>query len=171
MENEETLRLAGVIRESIVDGPGWRFVVFTQGCPHHCEGCQNPQTHAFDGGYITNTENLLREIKKDPLLSGVTLSGGEPFCQAESLAALARKVHALGLNVMTYSGWTFEQLFEGRDKNSGWRELLDETDILVDGKFVLAQKSLSLLFRGSANQRLIDVKASLRCGHAVEKQL
>lgn len=113
MENEETLRLAGVIRESIVDGPGWRFVVFAQGCPHHCEGCQNPQTHAFDGGYITNTENLLREIKKDPLLSGVTLSGGEPFCQAEPLAALARKVHALGLNVMTYSGAPSSSFWRG----------------------------------------------------------
>lgn len=171
MEKEVTLRLAGVIRESIVDGPGWRFVVFAQGCPHHCEGCQNPQTHPFDGGYLTNTENLLREIRKDPLLAGITLSGGEPFCQAEPLAVLARGVHALGLSVMAYSGWTFEQLLDGSSENKGWRALLEETDILVDGKFILAEKSLALLFRGSRNQRLIDVKASLHNGYALEMQL
>lgn len=159
------LRLAGVIRESIVDGPGWRFVVFTQGCPHNCEGCQNPQTHPFDGGYITNSENLLREIRKDPLLSGVTLSGGDPFCQAQALAEFAAQVHELGLTVMTYTGWTFEELIAGN--KPGWRELLEQTDILVDGKFILAQKSLSLLFRGSKNQRLLDIPASLKAGKAV----
>ncbi len=170
METAE-LRLAGVIRESIVDGPGWRFVVFTQGCPHHCEGCQNPQTHDFSEGYLSNTENLLREIKKDPLLAGVTFSGGEPFCQAKPLALLARQVHGLGLNVMTYSGWTFEELWQDRNKREGWQELLEETDILVDGKFVLAEKSLALKFRGSRNQRIIDVKASLREGQTVTMDL
>ena len=166
METAE-LRLAGVIRESIVDGPGWRFVVFTQGCPHHCEGCQNPQTHDFSGGYLSNTEKLLREIKKDPLLAGVTFSGGEPFCQAAPLALLARQVHELGLNVMTYSGWTFEELYQERNKREGWQELLEETDILVDGKFVLAEKSLALKFRGSRNQRIIDIKTSMREGQTI----
>ncbi len=166
METAE-LRLAGVIRESIVDGPGWRFVVFTQGCPHHCEGCQNPQTHDFSGGYLSNTGNLLREIKKDSLLAGVTFSGGEPFCQAAPLALLARQVHELGLNVMTYSGWTFEELYQERNKREGWQELLEETDILVDGKFVLAEKSLALKFRGSRNQRIIDVKTSMREGQTI----
>ena len=170
METEE-LRLAGVIRESIVDGPGWRFVVFTQGCPHCCEGCQNPQTHDFAGGYLSNTQNLLREIKKDPLLAGITLSGGEPFCQAKPLALLARQVHKLGLNVMAYSGWTFEELWQDKEKHEGWRELLEETDILVDGKFILAEKSLSLKFRGSKNQRVIDAKASMCEGKAIEMEL
>lgn len=170
METAE-LRLAGVIRESIVDGPGWRFVVFTQGCPHHCEGCQNPQTHDFSGGYLSSTENLLREIKKDPLLAGITFSGGEPFCQAAPLALLARQVHELGLNVMTYSGWTFEELCQERNKCEGWQELLEETDILVDGKFVLAEKSLALKFRGSRNQRIIDVKASMREGQTIMMDL
>lgn len=170
METAE-LRLAGVIRESIVDGPGWRFVVFTQGCPHHCPGCQNPQTHDFAGGYLSNTGNLLREIKKDPLLSGITLSGGDPFCQARPLALLARQVHTLGLNVMAYTGWTFEELWQGREKQEGWQELLEETDILVDGRFILAEKSLALKFRGSKNQRILDAKASVREGRAVEMQL
>lgn len=80
---ETALRLAGVIRESIVDGPGWRFVVFAQGCPHHCPGCQNPQTHDFAGGYDSKVGNLIAELRKNPLLSGVTLSGGDPFAQAE----------------------------------------------------------------------------------------
>ena len=123
---ETALRLAGVIRESIVDGPGWRFVVFAQGCPHHCPGCQNPQTHDFAGGYDSKVGNLIAELRKNPLLSGVTLSGGDPFAQAEPFAVLAAEVHKLGLNVITYTGWTYEQIMDGLDSHAGWRDLLEE---------------------------------------------
>lgn len=165
------LRLAGVIRESIVDGPGWRFVVFAQGCPHHCPGCQNPQTHDFEGGYESKVGNLITEMKKNPLLSGVTLSGGDPFAQAEAFAILAAEAHRLGLNVMTYTGWTYEQLMDGIASHPGWEALLKETDVLVDGRFLLEEKSLALPFRGSRNQRALDVKRSLADGTAVECEL
>ncbi|MEG0979252.1 MAG: 4Fe-4S single cluster domain-containing protein, partial [Oscillospiraceae bacterium] len=108
---DTNLRLAGVIRESIVDGPGWRLVVFAQGCPHHCEGCQNPQTHDFTGGYDSTVQNILDAVKANKLLAGITLSGGEPFAQAKAMSKLAHEIHKIGLNVMAYSGWTFEQLF------------------------------------------------------------
>lgn len=161
------LRLAGVIRESIVDGPGWRFVVFVQGCPHHCKNCQNPGTWDFDGGYETTVENILNAVKEDKLLTGVTLSGGEPFTQAKELTVLAKKVHEAGLDVMSFSGYTFEELVNGATVDNGWLSLLSELSLLVDGKFIEEQKSLELKFRGSRNQRIIDVRESLKAGHAV----
>lgn len=161
------LRLAGVVRESIVDGPGIRMTVFVQGCPHHCKGCHNPQSWDFDGGYTGSVERIIEEAKKDPLLQGLTFSGGEPFCQAEPLAKLGKLAHENGLNVMTYTGYTFEQLLEGFDEKPEWKALLEQTDYLVDGPFILEQKSLLLHFKGSANQRILDVKESLRQGKAV----
>lgn len=161
------LRLAGVIRESIVDGPGWRFVVFVQGCPHHCKNCQNPGTWGFDGGYETTVENIMKAVKEDKLLTGVTLSGGEPFTQAKELAVLARKVREAGLDVMSFSGYTYEELVNGATVDNGWFDLLSELSLLVDGKFIEEQKSLELKFRGSRNQRIIDVRESLKVGHAV----
>lgn len=162
------LRLAGVIRQSVVDGPGWRLVVFTQGCPHRCPGCHNPETHDPDGGYLSDTGRLLEEIKKNPLLAGVTLSGGEPFSQAAGLAELAREVHALGLNVVTFTGYTLEYLLAHLEENPGWRALLEQTDYLIDGPFLQQQKTLNLPFRGSSNQRILLVKESLEQGKAVE---
>lgn len=161
------LRLAGVIRESIVDGPGWRFVVFVQGCPHHCKNCQNPGTWDFDGGYETTVENIMKAVKEDKLLTGVTFSGGEPFTQAKELAVLARKVREAGLDVMSFSGYTYEELVNGATVDNGWFDLLSELSLLVDGKFIEEQKSLELKFRGSRNQRIIDVRESLKVGHAV----
>ena len=149
------LRINGVVAESCVDGPGLRYVIFVQGCPHHCEGCHNPQTHDFHGGNEVSTDKILAEIKSDPLLSGVTFSGGEPFCQAGVLAELAQEIHALGMDVMVYSGWTLEQLKEKAKKEEGVKALLDQTDILVDGPFILAERDLELDFRGSRNQRVI----------------
>ncbi len=163
------LRLAGVIRESIVDGPGLRMTIFTQGCPHNCEGCHNPQTHDFKGGYISHPENILKAIDEDPLLRGVTFSGGEPFMQPEALAQLAEEIHKRGLDVLTYTGFTFEQIIDSGDDRK--LALLKQTDYLVDGKFVLALRSLELHFRGSSNQRIIDVKRSLEEGRAVETDL
>ncbi len=161
------LRIAGTVNDSIVDGPGIRFTIFTQGCPHHCEGCHNPQTHDFNGGEIVEADEIIEKIKKNPLLDGVTFSGGEPFCQAETLADIGRKIKAIGLNIITYTGYTFEELYENREKNH-WNDLLSVTDFLIDGKFILSQKDWNLKFRGSSNQRYIDCPKSLKEGRAVE---
>lgn len=161
------LRIAGTVNDSIVDGPGIRFTIFTQGCPHHCEGCHNPQTHDFNGGEIVEADEIIEKIKKNPLLDGVTFSGGEPFCQAETLADIGKEIKSLGLNVITYTGYTFDEIYENRDKNH-WNELLSVTDFLIDGKFILQQKDWNLKFRGSSNQRYIDCQRSLKEGRVVE---
>ena len=165
------LRIAGIIRESIVDGPGIRYVVFAQGCRHNCEGCHNPETHSFEGGTLTEPDTLLQEIRRNPLLDGITLSGGEPFEQADGLGALAEEVAKLGLNVITYSGYTFEYIQEHMQEHEGWERLLKATDILIDGRFELKKKSLLLKFRGSSNQRIIDVGKSLEGGCVVEAEV
>lgn len=151
------IRIAGIVRESIVDGPDLRFVVFTQGCPHKCEGCHNPETHDFSGGFATTTAKIWAEIEKNPMIKGVTFSGGEPFCQAEALAELGRAAKENGLHVMTYSGFTFDALLKKADEDRGVRELLTVTNYLVDGPFVLSQRDLSLKYRGSRNQRVLDI--------------
>ncbi len=161
------IRMSGVVEESIVDGPGIRYTVFVQGCPHHCEGCHNPQTHDFNGGYEDDTDNIYSKIMENPLIDGVTFSGGEPFCQAKPLAELGRKLKAAGLGVMSYSGFTVEQLLEGANDENGWLDLLNTIDYLVDGKFVLALKSYECHFRGSTNQRIIDVPKTLKENHVV----
>lgn len=161
------LRIAGTVNDSIVDGPGIRFTIFTQGCPHNCKGCHNPQTHDFNGGELIDTDDLLVKVKENPLLDGVTFSGGEPFCQAEALALLGKQIKALGLNIITYTGYTFEHLIDHQNEN-GWGELLKITDFLIDGPFILEQKDWEIKFRGSSNQRYIDCQESLKQGRAVE---
>lgn len=158
---EPTLRIAGTVGESIVDGPGIRYVIFTQGCPHHCPGCQNPETHDFGGGQTVETGTLLEDIRKNPLVSGVTFSGGEPFAQAAALLPLAKALRRDGKHLMAYTGYTFEELLQGGDDV---RALLEQLDLLVDGRFILEQRSLELRFRGSANQRILDVQGSLAEG-------
>lgn len=164
MKND--LRIAGLIKDSIVDGPGLRFTVFTQGCPHHCKGCHNPKTHDFKGGRIVSIDYIFNELKSDRGATGVTFSGGEPFSQAQKLIPLAKKIREAGYDLASYSGWTFEELYSG--KIPGARELLGYIDVLIDGKFILEERSLELSFRGSKNQRLIDVPKSLKMGFAVE---
>ena len=159
------IRIAGLVNDSIVDGPGFRFSVFTQGCPHHCPGCHNPQTHDFNGGKDMETEEIVRQFSQNPLLDGITLSGGEPFCQCDACAELAGAAKKLGLNVWAYSGYSFEQLMEMPQA----RQFLQMLDVLVDGPFLMEQRTLEARFRGSKNQRLIDVPASLAAGKAVEK--
>ena len=159
------MRIANVISDSIVDGPGLRLTVFTQGCPHHCPGCHNPDTWEPDGGEERSVEDLAALLEVNPLLKGLTLSGGEPFLQAGACAALARAARRRGLDVWTYTGYTWETL-TGADRED-WRELLEETDVLVDGPFLQERKSYAALFRGSDNQRLIDVPASLAAGGPV----
>lgn len=159
------LRIAGIVENSIVDGEGIRYTIFVQGCPHACPGCHNPQTHDFQGGTLTETETLLKAIADDPLLDGVTFSGGEPFCQAAVLAELGKQIHALGLNLVTYTGYTFEELLAGNRPD--WMALLTETDILIDGRFEQDKKSYDCRFRGSTNQRYLDAKASMQAGKAI----
>lgn len=165
------IRIAGTVQDSIVDGPGLRYVVFVQGCPHRCEGCHNPQTHDFSGGRVTTTQALFEEFAENPLTQGVTFSGGEPFCQAQALYELGSMIKPRGMHIMCYSGWTFEELWEKARHEEYVGKLLGIVDILVDGRFELAKRSLTLPFRGSTNQRLIDVPKSLECGAAVEAQL
>ena len=162
------LRISGTVSESIVDGPGLRYVIFTQGCPHNCPGCHNPQTHDFNGGRVVDTDELFAECTEDPLHTGVTFSGGEPFCQAEALYALGKRLKESGYHLMCYSGWTYEELSRKAENEEYAGKLLGILDVLVDGRFVLERRTLSLPFRGSDNQRLIDVQASLAENMAIE---
>ena len=159
------IRIAGVTNDSIVDGPGFRLAVFTQGCPHHCPGCHNPETHDSQGGHDADTAEIIAVMQKNPLLAGVTLTGGEPMMQPQACLELARAAHAAGKNVWCYTGFTFETLLKEADPQR--LALLRETDVLVDGPFLLAQRSLDVRFRGSRNQRLIDVQKSLSLGKTV----
>lgn len=155
------LRISGIISESIVDGPGIRFVVFAQGCKHHCKGCHNPSTFDLNGGFVIEIDSIINEIKKNPLLKGVTFSGGEPFLQAEAFTELAKKCHKLGLDVISYTGYTFENLVAGFDTHPDWKSLLQNIDILIDGPFIEEKKSLLLKFIGSSNQRILNAKLSM----------
>lgn len=166
-----SVRLAGIVRESIVDGPGIRLTVFVQGCPHHCPGCHNPATHDPQGGYTCTLQKVLDAFDVDPLLRGITLSGGEPFEQAHSLLPLAQAVCRRGKDVVAFSGYTFEELLEKGQKEPAVVELLSLCCLLVDGRFILAQRDLSLRFRGSRNQRLIDPQQSLKIGRPVLSSL
>ena len=155
---QETLRLAGIEEESIVDGPGIRYVLFTQGCRHNCKGCHNPQTHPFSGGTLYHLDSLLAAYKENPLLAGMTFSGGEPFEQALALSHLAKAVHKLGGNIITYTGYTYEKLLTLCQKNKSIKDLLDETDLLIDGPYIENLRDLELEFRGSSNQRILSKK-------------
>jgi anaerobic ribonucleoside-triphosphate reductase activating protein len=159
------LDLSGIVSDSIVDGPGIRTTIFSQGCPHHCPGCHNPETWDFGCGTPMEEERLVEIVKANPLCRGVTFSGGEPFAQAEGFAKLAELLKSEGYEVASYSGYIFETLLRGTPAQ---RKLLETIDILIDGPFLLAEKSLEVPFRGSKNQRILDVPASLAAGKAVE---
>lgn len=164
-ETPSTIRLYGMVNDSIVDGPGYRFSVFTQGCPHHCEGCHNPESHDPEGGTLYTLDEVEKRFSANPLLSGITLSGGEPFMQPAACAELARRAHAKGLDVWTYTGSNLEQHQQSDDP--AVHALLNETDVLVDGPFILAQRSLELLYCGSKNQRIIDMNKTRQQGEIV----
>ena len=159
------LELAGIVSDSIVDGPGIRTAIFAQGCPHHCKGCHNPETWEFGCGTLIPVEAVVEIVQSNPLCRGVTFSGGEPFAQAAEFAQLAALLKEKGYEVASYSGYTFEQLLNGTEDQ---KLLLGTIDILIDGPFVQSQKSLELVFRGSRNQRILDVRKSLIEGKAVE---
>ena len=161
------LNLAGIQQDSIVDGPGIRTTFFCQGCPHHCQGCHNPETWPFSGGMPMETGEMVALVLANPLCRGVTFSGGEPFAQAEGFAELAVALKEKGYEVASYSGYTFEQLLRGTPAQ---RTLLENIDILIDGPFVQAEKSLEIAFRGSRNQRILDVPKSLQAGKAIPSE-
>lgn len=163
----KTIRLYGAAPDSIVDGPGLRYAVFVQGCTHGCPGCHNPDSQPAEGGTSTAIADLLADIHANKLISGVTLSGGEPFEQPAPCALVARTLKDEGYNVWTYSGYLYEDLLARAQDDPAVAALLDATDVLVDGPFVEAQKSYTLKWRGSANQRLIDIPRSKVAGAPV----
>ena len=155
-DKSQKIRVCGIEPESIVDGPGFRYVLFVQGCPHHCHGCHNPESWAFDAGYDMTVNEIFEDICGRPWLRGVTFSGGEPFEQVPALLDLAKNIKGAGLTLMSYSGYTLEELEARHDKATD--ELLEMLDILVDGRYDEKLRNLTLVYCGSENQRVIDMK-------------
>jgi anaerobic ribonucleoside-triphosphate reductase activating protein len=162
------VQIAGLVAESVTDGPGVRTAIFFQGCNHHCLGCHNPQTWNSVGGYAIEIDTLISQIPYSSLLKGITLSGGDPFFQPQAALMLAKDCKNKNKEVWAYTGFTWEELLNQNDIDQ--LELLKACDVLVDGPYEQAQKSFDLPFRGSSNQRLIAVQESLRLGRVVEIQ-
>jgi len=165
------MRIAGLVQDSIVDGPGLRFAVFVQGCDKDCEGCHNQEAIDINGGVYMSVGEIIAEMQSNPLTDGLTLTGGEPFLQAGECVELAAFAREKGMNVWVYSGYTFDELLSISKTDQAVSQLLEFSHVLVDGRFVLAQRSLSIKWRGSRNQRLIDLPKSLALGEAVELAL
>lgn len=163
MYSENYIRISGVVKESIVDGPGIRYVVFTQGCPHNCKNCHNPETHNINGGKAVAIDAIVHDIIKNPLLQGITLSGGDPFMQPNKIVKLLTRIKESksNLNIIIYTGFTYEYLINNSNENHNYINVLKLADILIDGKFDETLKKHTLMFRGSSNQRAIDLKQSL----------
>lgn len=161
---KKTVRLAGIAYESLVNGPGMRRVFFAQGCKHNCKGCFNPETHNFDGGEIMDMDELIKDVLDNPLLKGVTFSGGDPIEQAHSFSYMANIFKSSNLNIWCYTGYKFEDLLKKMELDKSIKDLLNNIDVLVDGKFEINNKKEGLKFKGSSNQRIIDVKKSLESG-------
>lgn len=165
------MRIAGFVEESIVDGPGFRIVIFFQGCAHHCYGCHNPETWDFEGGKEVSFDLIKKIIDDNSYADGITLSGGDPLYQIDASTEIAEYAKSKGLDVILYTGFLFEEVLEMTKANQRLKDLLNNVDTLIDGPFILEQRHLSLKFRGSSNQRIIDVKKSLMQNKIVEKTL
>lgn len=157
------IRIAGIVNDSIVDGPGIRLTVFFQGCVHQCLNCHNPETHDLNGGYLIDINEIIEKVKNNPLLDGITLSGGDPLLQVDGVIELSKRCKELGLNVVCYTGFTFEELKKFKD----FDRIVQDIDYLIDGKYVDSLRDLSLKYRGSSNQRIIDIKKSLSSGQII----
>ena len=164
---ERTINLSGIAYESLVNGPGMRRVFFAQGCKHNCKGCFNPDTHDFNGGEERDMDELIRDTLSNPILRGVTFSGGDPWEQADKFAYMAKAFKDKGLDIWCYTGYTYEYIIENKDNVLGWNELLNNIDVLVDGKFEEEKMQDGLKFKGSINQRIIDVKESIRLNEII----
>ena len=157
------IRLAAYLQpDSIVDGEGIRTVIWTQGCPHHCLGCHNPETWSFDDGEEVELDEVYAAIDELEGQDGITFSGGDPMMQPKQCAEIAKYARSKGLNIWSFTGFNYEDLIELSKKKPEIMEFLKEIDCLVDGRFILSRKSYSCIFRGSTNQRIIDVKQSLK---------
>ena len=163
----DQVHISGIVGASITDGPGFRYAIFVQGCSHHCPGCHNPHTHDPNGGELRDTAELIEAMGKDPMISGVTLSGGEPFEQAEALLPIARAAKEKGMELAAYSGYLYEDLLAD---NGARRALLELCDVLIDGPYIDAKRNLDIRFKGSENQRIIDVPASMAAGAVILKE-
>ncbi len=164
----EYIRLAADLQsDSIVDGPGLRTVIWTQGCSHHCKGCQNPQTWDFNGGGLVKVDDVLEAIDELECQTGITFSGGDPMYQVEACNRIAEYCKDKGYNIWVYTGFTYEEVLKLAEKNPTYIDFLSKIDVLVDGRFILEERDLSLLFRGSRNQRLIDMPKTLESGKVV----
>ena len=161
-----TIRLAGIAYESLVNGPELRRVFFSQGCKHNCKGCFNPETHSFELGEEKDIDELIDGVINNPFIKGVTFSGGDPLEQADKFAYMAKKLNDRikdrDFNIWCYTGYKFEYILNNLDEKLGWRELINNIDVLVDGKFEEDKKEEGLKFKGSSNQRIIDIKESLK---------
>lgn len=165
----QKIRLASPIQiDSIVDGEGIRSVIWAQGCSHNCKGCHNSETHDFKGGFLKNIDELKEEISNLTNQDGITFSGGDPIFQIDAFLEIAKYCKSINLNIWCYTGFTFEQLIIMSYKNKKILEFLDNIDVLVDGKFILEEKSYDVVFRGSKNQRILDVKKSLKNNKPIE---
>ncbi len=164
---DKQIRLAGIAPQSLVNGKGMRKVYFSQGCTHHCKNCFNPETWPFEGGQIFDMDELLDKLSKETYLDGVTFSGGDPFQQADKFAYMAKKIKEMGFNLWSYTGYKFEELLELAKTDAGVKGMLDYIDVIVDGEFVQELHVDHLKFRGSTNQRFIDVQNSLKTGKII----
>ena len=167
------MNIAGFYDESISNGLGWRAVLFVSGCPHHCPGCHNKEAQDFNYGEEFNEEEILKRIKENSILNGITISGGEPLCK-ENIPGVLKFIKDVKeirpeFNVWCYSGYTLDQLIDRNDEETN--ECLNQIDVLVDGRFVEAKKDPTLKFRGSSNQRILDLKQSLQTHKFIEYKL
>lgn len=167
MKLDVRLAMPEIQMDSIVDGEGIRSVIWFQGCSHNCKECHNPETHDFNAGYLKSVESVKEDIKKLEYQTGVTFSGGDPMMQVDALIELAKCVHECDMNVWCYTGFTYEELIKMSLSNPKYREALENIDVLVDGKFEIEKKSFDVPFRGSSNQRILDIKKSLEKGAPV----
>lgn len=166
----QEIRLSGIIDESIVDGPGFRYTIFVQGCRHNCDGCHNPETHDLTGGYLKNMDVIVDEINKTSYLTGVTFSGGEPFLQPDKCHYIASRIKN-SYDILAFTGFLFEDLLEMSEKNEAIMDFLKDLDYLIDGKYDKNLRSLGLKYKGSSNQRIIDVKKSLQMNSVIIKEM
>lgn len=167
------MKIAGFYDESISNGLGWRAVLFVSGCPHHCPGCHNKEAQDFNYGEEFNEEEILKRIEENSILNGITISGGEPLCK-ENIPGVLKFIKDVKkirpeFNVWCYSGYTLDQLIDRNDEETN--KCLSEIDVLVDGRFVEAKKDPTLKFRGSSNQRILDLKPSLQTHKFIEYKL
>ncbi|NFL64932.1 anaerobic ribonucleoside-triphosphate reductase activating protein [Clostridium botulinum] len=164
---DKKIRLSGIAYESLVNGPGIRRVFFSQGCNHNCKGCFNPDTHDFNGGEERNIDELIEDVLCNPMIKGITFSGGDPFERADEFSYMAKIFKENNKNIWCYTGYIFEYINDNLERNKGWKDLINNLDVLVDGKFEEDKKEDGLKFKGSSNQRIIDVKESLKSNKVV----